>query len=167
MKLILITIIYHFNFVFLLKQFLKKNQNLKLLLEENHLLRYNEQVIDYLKLNNNDIEIISDLFLEYVDKYKWKEKRSGTQDDDSVLQDYNGTCEFKLVSTTYFKVDGFPNNCQGILLSIFDKNPFLLDDKKFREDITKFAVRIKQIGYTTKCTFGNYTIQISIFKENE
>lgn len=111
-----------------------------------------------------EIEMFEDMLQEYFDQYKIYPKDEVDSQGMYGSTTPNGDYEIKRVSTTYFKVPGFPNHAKGIHIKVH-----LWKHDALREDIakglTKFIYRIKKMGYETDAayddTFGvNFYISI-------
>jgi len=114
--------------------------------------------------NNSEIELFEDLLQEYFDEFRIYPK--GTTDQLIFNGNtVNGDYTIKRVSTTYFKVSGFPNNAKGIhiIVSLWRHDELR---EKIAIGLSNFIRRIQKMGYVVDASYddshGNNCFHISI-----
>ena len=103
-------------------------------------------------------QLIDDMLLEYVDKYNL----FSVEYDSEVLtpeqrKDKNGFYRISdQIRSTYFKVDGFPNDAKGYQVSLHIKN--LQDEPQFKRDMMAFIERVcKTFNFEYDTYFNEYS----------
>lgn len=115
--------------------------------------------------NNSEIELFEDLLQEYFDEFRIYPKDEVDAGGMYGSTEANGDYQIKRVSTTYFKVPGFPDGSSGIHIKVHlwkHDGTITLDVAK---GLTKFIYRIQKMGYKIDSayddTFGvNFHISI-------
>lgn len=104
--------------------------------------------------NKSEIELFEDLLQEYFDKFKIYPKDEIDAGGMYGSTEANGDYQIKRVSTTYFKVPGFPDRSSGIHIKVH-----LWRHDELREDVakglTKFIYRIKKMGYEADASYDD------------
>ena len=107
--------------------------------------------------SQDDVKIIiDDMLLEYMDKYNIFSVEEDTDLIPDQRKDKNGFYRISdQITTTYFKVDGFPNDAKGYQVSLHIKN--LEDESEFKEDMMIFINRVcKNFGFEYDTYFKEY-----------
>lgn len=112
--------------------------------------------------NNNEIEFFEDLLQEYFDEFKIYPK---SEADNALLhnrEDVNGDYVIKRVTTTYFKVPGFPDRSSGIHIQV---NLWRHDGlrEKVGIGLSNFIRRVQKMGYQVECAYDDtFSVQFHI-----
>lgn len=103
-------------------------------------------------------QLIDDMLLEYADKYNLFSVEYDSEElTPEQRKDKNGFYRISdQIRTTYFKVDGFPNDAKGYQVSLHIKN--LQDEPQFKRDIMAFIERVcKTFNFEYDTYFNEYS----------
>ena len=103
-------------------------------------------------------QLIDDMLLEYADKYNLFSVEYDSEDlTPEQRKDKNGFYRISdQIRTTYFKVDGFPNDAKGYQVSLHIKN--LQDEPQFKRDMMAFIERVcKTFNFEYDTYFNEYS----------
>lgn len=119
---------------------------------------------------DNEIELVSDYLLEYLDEWKLKiVKDFKVIDKDKDKDKINGIININRVSTKNFSLNGFPDRSSGVLIKILFYNP-PDNEKKWKNDMYLFIKRCinSLIGYSFETyideTSNDKVYYIALFK---
>jgi quinol monooxygenase YgiN len=112
--------------------------------------------------NGDEIELFEDLLQEYFDEFKIYPKSEVDERGLYGSDEANGDYTIRRVSTTFFKIPGFPDHSSGIHIQVNLRKHDALREK-VSIGLSSFIRRIQKMGYKVDCAYDDtFTVKFYI-----